>query len=102
AALAAGRPVVGLESTLLAHGLPRPGNLEVASRIEAAVRAAGAVPATVAVLDGAVRIGLDGAALARICTDPAIPKLSARDVPVAVATGRSGATPAAGTAVLAA
>ena len=101
-ALAAGQPVVALESTLLAHGLPRPANLEVAGRIEAAVRAGGAVPATVAVLDGHVRLGLDEAALARICTDPTIPKLSARDVPVAVALGLSGATTVAGTAVLAA
>lgn len=102
AALAGRRPVVALESTLLAHGLPRPDNLGVAGRIEAAVRAAGAVPATVAVLDGQARVGLDEAALARICTDPTIAKLSARDLPVAVAGGRSGATTVAGTAVLAA
>jgi pseudouridine-5'-phosphate glycosidase len=102
AALDAGRPVVALESTLLAHGLPRPANLEVAGRIEAAVRDAGAVPATVAVLDGEVRIGLDEAALTRICADPAIAKLSARDVPVALATGGSGATTVASTSVLAA
>ena len=102
AALAAGRPVVALESTLLAHGLPRPDNLAVAARIEAAVREAGAVPATVAVLDGEVRVGLDGAALERICTDPNLPKLSTRDVPVALAAGLSGATTVASTSVLAA
>jgi pseudouridine-5'-phosphate glycosidase len=102
AALAAGEPVVALESTLLAHGLPRPGNLAVAATIEAAVRDAGAVPATVAVLDGAVRIGLDEAALVRVCTDPELAKLSARDVPVALALGGSGATTVASTAVLAA
>jgi pseudouridine-5'-phosphate glycosidase len=102
AALAAGRAVVALESTLLAHGLPRPDNLAVAGRIEAAVRDAGAVPATIAVLDGSVRVGLDAQALERVCTDASIPKLSARDVPVALALGGSGATTVASTAVLAA
>jgi pseudouridylate synthase len=102
AALAAAQPVVALESTLLAHGLPRPENLEVAGRIEAAVRGAGAVPATVAVLDGEVRIGLDAAARERVCTDPDLPKLSVRDVPVALAAGQSGATTVASTSVLAA
>jgi pseudouridine-5'-phosphate glycosidase len=102
AALADRRPVVALESTLLAHGLPRPDNLDVAGRIEAAVRAAGAVPATVAVLRGQVRVGLEESALARICAEPTVAKLSARDLPVAVAGGLSGATTVAGTAVLAA
>jgi pseudouridine-5'-phosphate glycosidase len=102
AALAAGEPVVALESTLLAHGLPRPENLAVAGKIEDAVRGAGAVPATVAVLDGSVRVGLDHAALTRVCTDATLPKLSARDVPVALALGGSGATTVASTAVLAA
>jgi pseudouridine-5'-phosphate glycosidase len=102
AALAGGRPVVALESTLLAHGLLRPANADVAAQVEAAVRAAGALPATIAVLDGEVRVGLDSAGLSRVCGDPAIAKLSARDVPVAVACGLSGATTVAGTAVLAA
>ena len=62
-ALAAGRPVVALESTLLAHGLPRPDNRAAADRVEAAVRAGGAVPATVAVLDGVPHVGLTGAQL---------------------------------------
>ena len=65
-ALSAGRAVVGLESTIIAHGLPRPDNLRVAGDIEAAVRDAGAVPATIAVLGGEVRIGLGDAALERI------------------------------------
>ena len=60
-ALAGGGPVVALESTLIAHGLPRPGNAEVAREIEAAVREEGAVPATMALLDGVVRVGLDDA-----------------------------------------
>jgi len=102
AALRAGQPVVALESTLLAHGLPRPDNLRVAGEVEAAVRAAGAVPATVAVLDGTVRIGLDEAGLRRVCAEPALAKLSARDLPVALATGVDGATTVASTAVLAA
>ena len=63
AALAAGEPVVALESTVIAHGLPWPDNLAVARAMEAAVRAAGAVPATIAVLDGRVRVGLDAAEL---------------------------------------
>ncbi|MQA15306.1 MAG: hypothetical protein GEV09_14385, partial [Pseudonocardiaceae bacterium] len=69
-ALDAGHPVVALESTLLAHGLPPGRNREVAGELEAAVRRHGAVPATVAVLDGRVRIGLDGPGLDRVC-DPA-------------------------------
>jgi pseudouridylate synthase len=102
AALAERRPVVALESTLLAHGLPRPGNLEVAARIEAAVRDAGAVPATVAVLDGRVRVGLDGHALRRVCADVPMAKLAARDIAPALAAGGSGATTVASTARLAA
>jgi pseudouridylate synthase len=101
-ALAGRVPVVALESTLLAHGLPRPVNREVAGRIEAAVRSAGAVPATVAVLDGEVRVGLDAAALDRVCSDGTLPKLSVRDLPVVLARGGSGATTVASTSVLAA
>lgn len=100
-ALGTGGPVVALESTLLAHGLPRPGNLEVAGRIEDTVRARGAVPATIAVLDGAVRIGLDEAALHRVATQPHLLKLGIRDLPVALALGRSGATTVSSTALLA-
>src|SRR6188472_173069 len=95
--LAARRPVVALESTLLAHGLPFPHNLQVARQIEAAVRAGGAVPATVAVLDGEVRIGLDDAALERVCR-PGVAKLSLRDLSVALAMRRDGATTVAATA----
>ncbi|MBI3688376.1 MAG: pseudouridine-5'-phosphate glycosidase [Actinobacteria bacterium] len=101
-ALATGRPVVALESTLLAHGLPRPDNLRVAGLIESTVRDAGAVPATIAVLAGEVRVGLDQTALERICADPGVHKLSARDLPVALARGMDGATTVASTAVLAA
>jgi pseudouridine-5'-phosphate glycosidase len=100
-ALAAGGAVVALESTIIAHGLPRPRNLEVARALEAQVRAAGAVPATIAVLDGAVRVGLDEGALERIAGEDVV-KLSARDLPLAVARGASGATTVAATAHLAA
>jgi pseudouridine-5'-phosphate glycosidase len=102
-ALAGGRAVVALESTLLAHGLPPGRNREVASRLEDAVRAAGAVPATVAVLGGAPVVGLSGAELDRVC-DPAagLVKLSRRDLGPAYALGRDGATTVAATAALAA
>jgi pseudouridine-5'-phosphate glycosidase len=102
-ALAAGRPVVALESTLLAHGLPPGRNQKVADRLERTVREHGAVPATIAVLDGRPTIGLSPAELARVC-DPAagLVKLSRRDLAPAVALGRSGATTVAGTAALAA
>jgi pseudouridine-5'-phosphate glycosidase len=101
-ALATGRPVVALESTLLAHGLPPGRNRSVAARLEDAVRAAGAVPATVAVLGGRPLIGLSGAELDRVC-DPAagLVKLSRRDLGPAYALGRDGATTVAATAALA-
>ncbi|HVG96914.1 MAG TPA: pseudouridine-5'-phosphate glycosidase, partial [Chloroflexota bacterium] len=101
-ALAAGRPVVALESTLIAHGLPRPDNLEVARAAERAVRQEGAVPATVGVVGGVPTVGLDGAALERLATRGDVAKLSARDLAPAVALGLDGATTVAGTAVLAA
>jgi pseudouridine-5'-phosphate glycosidase len=102
-ALADRRPVVALESTLLAHGLPAPGNREFAAELEALVRAHGAVPATIAVLDGVPTIGLDATGLDLI-TDPRadVLKLSVRDLAPAVALGRTGATTVAATAFLAA
>ncbi|MEO9151287.1 MAG: pseudouridine-5'-phosphate glycosidase [Lapillicoccus sp.] len=100
-ALAEGRGVVALESTILAHGLPRSDSRRIAGEIEGAVRDAGAVPATIAVLDGVVHIGLDDDALDRICTEDDVLKLSARDVGVAVALKRTGATTVASTAALA-
>jgi pseudouridine-5'-phosphate glycosidase len=101
-ALAARGPVVALESTIIAHGLPRPDNVRVAREVEAAVRRAGAVPATIALLDGVVRIGLDDAALEAIATRDDVAKCSARDLPLAAARGASGATTVAATAHLAA
>src|SRR6478735_12388813 len=95
------RPVVALESTILAHGLPRPDNRRVADEIESAVRGHGAVPATIAVLDGAVRVGLTGTQLDRLCTADGIAKLSVRDLGVALALGVDGATTVASTSALA-
>ncbi|HEX6389402.1 MAG TPA: pseudouridine-5'-phosphate glycosidase [Solirubrobacteraceae bacterium] len=101
-ALAQGAPVVALESTIIAHGLPRPDNLRIAREIEDEVRAAGAVPATIAVLDGAVRIGLDDEALGAIASREDVVKCSSREVALVVARGGSGATTVAATAQLAA
>ncbi|MFB9520360.1 pseudouridine-5'-phosphate glycosidase [Streptomyces cremeus] len=101
-ALAAHRPVVALESTIIAHGLPRPRNLRVALELEELVRSAGAVPATVAVLDGSARVGLTEGELKRVADDPEIRKLGHRDLAPALATGASGATTVSATAFLAA
>ena len=101
-ALDDGRPVVALESTIISHGLPRPDNLRIAREIEAAVREGGAVPATVAVVDGEARIGLDDDALARVAGDPDVVKVSVRDIAVVAARRGVGATTVASTAHLAA
>lgn len=101
-ALAAGRPVVALESTLLAHGLPRPDNRAAADQVEDAVRAGGAVPATIAVLDGVPHVGLTAAEVDRVCADTELAKLGVRDLPIAAALGVSGATTVSSTALLAA
>jgi pseudouridylate synthase len=101
-ALARRAPVVALESTIIAHGLPRPRNLEVAREIEARVRAAGAVPATIAVLDGEPCIGLDDAALEAIARREDVEKCGVRDLAVVCARGIPGATTVAATAHLAA
>jgi pseudouridylate synthase len=101
-ALRSGRPVVALESTLLAHGLPRPANRAAADDVEAAVRAGGAVPATIAVLDGVPHVGLTAEEVDLVCADPGLAKLGVRDLPVAAALGLSGATTVSSTALLAA
>ncbi|MFF5441614.1 pseudouridine-5'-phosphate glycosidase [Streptomyces achromogenes] len=100
-AIGARRPVVALESTIITHGLPRPRNLEVALGLEEAVRREGAVPATVAVLDGRPRVGLDKEELERVANED-IRKLGHRDLPLAMAAGVSGATTVSATARLAA
>lgn len=96
-ALAEGRPVVALESTIISHGLPRPENLRVARAIENAVRQQGAVPATIAVVDGMVRIGLSDAQLEAIGTRDDVVKVSLRDLATAVSLGIPGATTVAAT-----
>ncbi|WP_138903752.1 pseudouridine-5'-phosphate glycosidase [Streptomyces albidochromogenes] len=96
------RPVVALESTIIAHGLPRPRNLRVAEELEEVVRTEGAVPATIAVLDGRAHIGLDKAQLDRVANDDSVRKLGHRDLAPALAAGASGATTVSATAFLAA
>ncbi|HEY2448571.1 MAG TPA: pseudouridine-5'-phosphate glycosidase, partial [Mycobacterium sp.] len=100
-ALAAGRPVVALESTIISHGLPRPDNRRVAREIEEAVRSGGAVPATIAIIGGEPHIGLDDVALRRIAEGDAVVKVSLRDIAVLAARGGDGATTVASTAHLA-
>ncbi|HEX8709531.1 MAG TPA: pseudouridine-5'-phosphate glycosidase [Pyrinomonadaceae bacterium] len=102
AALAAGVGVVALESTVIAHGLPRPQNLETAQRLEELIRAGGAVPATIALLDGDLHVGLSTAQLEYLARNPEVRKLSRRDLPLAVARGWDGATTVATTAWIAA
>lgn len=102
ATLRAGGPVVALESTIVSHGLPRPDNLRIAREIEAAVRQEGAVPATIALVDGQVRVGLDDVALDAIALRDGVVKCSTRDLAIAAARGATGATTVAATAHLAA
>ncbi len=97
-----GGPVVALESTLIAHGLPSPRNVQVAAEIEQTVRAHGAVPATIGVVGGEVVVGLDTEQLTLLATAPNVAKLSVRDLAIAAATGAHGATTVASTAALAA
>ena len=98
-ALATGAPVVALESTIISHGLPQPRNLEVAAELEGLVRNAGAVPATIAVLDGVPCVGLGQDGLERIAKETGLRKLGLRDLAPAVALGASGATTVSATAI---
>ena len=100
-ALAAGDPVVALESTIITHGLPRPENLEAAHEFERTVAERGAVPATIAMLDGVPHVGLEASELERLVVTDAPLKLSARDLPVAMAQKATGGTTVAATALLA-
>ena len=102
AALKAGKPVVALESTIISHGLPRPSNLEVALECERIVRDAGAIPATIALLDGKIFIGLERPELEAIANRDDISKASIRDLAIIVAQGKSAATTVAATAHIAA
>ncbi|MBS4727068.1 pseudouridine-5'-phosphate glycosidase [Mycobacterium sp. SM1] len=101
-ALAAGRPVVALESTIISHGLPRPDNLRIAREIEQAVRSGGAVPATIGIVGGEPHIGLDDPLLRRIADSEAVVKVSVRDAAALAARGGDGATTVASTAHFAA
>ncbi len=100
-ALKAGKPIVALESTIISHGLPRPSNLTVAREVEEIVRSKGAVPATIAILDGIVHIGLTDEQLVDIANRDDIAKASSRDLAIIAASGKSAATTVAATAHLA-
>lgn len=101
-ALGTGQALVALESTVIAHGLPYPTNLETARQMEAIIREHGAVPATIAVLDGHLRVGLADIELEHLATAKGIRKTSRRDLPVVVARSEDGATTVAATATIAA
>lgn len=100
-ALAEGRAVVALESTIISHGLPRPENLRVAAEVEDIVRSRGAVPATVAIIDGRVYVGLDATHLDQVANRDDVVKVSVRDIATLVARGGSGATTVAATSHIA-
>lgn len=100
-ALAERRPLVALELTIITHGMPRPTNLETARAVEAEIRAAGAVPATIAVLDGRIRIGLEPEELLALSQASAVRKLSRADLAVALACGWTGSTTVAATMIAA-
>lgn len=102
-ALAGGKPVVALESTIIAHGMPYPANFEMAQDVEAIIREAGAIPATIAIIGGALKVGLTPAELKKFAVDgPEIIKVSTRDLPYVVAKKLDGATTVASTMRIAA
>lgn len=101
-ALAAGRPVVALESTIITHGMPFPGNLETARAVEQMVRQSGATPATIAVIGGQIRIGLEPAELDALARETGARKLSRADLAACLVTGETGATTVAATMICAA
>jgi pseudouridine-5'-phosphate glycosidase len=100
-ALSKGAPIVALESTIITHGMPYPQNLEVAQQVEADVRAAGAVPATMAVLNGTLRAGLDDSELEALAKAKGVAKLSRADIAACIAMGGTGATTVAATMIAA-
>ncbi|OUL98907.1 pseudouridine-5'-phosphate glycosidase [Variovorax sp. JS1663] len=102
AARAAGRPLVGLESTIIAHGMPYPENLRTAREVEALIRGMGAEPATIAVIGGRIRIGLSDEELELLAQSGRVHKVSRRDLPAVLASGEPGATTVAGTMICAA
>ena len=96
-----GRPIVALESTIITHGMPRPRNVETALAVEDAIRAGGATPATIAVLDGRLHVGLERDTLSRLGRSEGVAKLSRADLAVCLATGGTGATTVAATMIAA-
>lgn len=102
AAIAAGKPVVALESTILSHGMPYPQNLGFAARVEKVVRDEGAVPATLAIIDGRMKVGLTAPELERMCRAEGVAKVSRRDLPILLAEQGTGATTVASTMIIAA
>lgn len=100
-ALAEGRAVVALESTIISHGMPYPENIEMAKKVEAIVRAGGAIPATIAVMDGYLKVGLDDEDLERLAKAKDVAKVSKRDIPALLATKKIGATTVAATMAIA-
>lgn len=101
AALAAKAPIVALESTIIAHGLPRPKNLQVAREVEDIVRKNGAIPATIAIIDGKVSVGLEDADLVKLANTEGISKAATRDIPIYVSNSQSAATTVAATSHIA-
>ena len=100
-ALKNGTPVVALESTILSHGMPYPENLEFAHKVEEVIRAEGAIPATMAVIGGKLKVGLNSEELEIMCRAENVGKMSRRDIPVYLATGKTGATTVATTMLIA-
>ncbi|AZB55418.1 pseudouridine-5'-phosphate glycosidase [Cereibacter sphaeroides] len=100
-ALLTGQPVVALESTIITHGMPYPQNVDTAREVEATVRAAGGVPATIAVMDGQIRVGLGEAELERLARAEEVQKLSRADLATCLATGAMGSTTVAATMIAA-
>jgi pseudouridine-5'-phosphate glycosidase len=100
-AVGEGRPVVALESTIISHGMPRPRNMAVARRLEEIVRAAGAVPATIAIIEGKARIGVSQEMLDLLGTSTDIAKVSRKDIPLVIAQKKNGATTVSATMFLA-
>lgn len=101
AAKAEGRPIVALESTIVTHGMPAPDNIETALGCEADIRAEGAVPATIAVVDGTIRVGLDAAELKGLASRSGVSKLSRADIAATLAKGGTGSTTVAATMIIA-
>ena len=98
-AVEAGKPVVALESTILSHGMPYPENLTFAAEVERIIRAEGAIPATMAIIDGRMKVGLSAGELELMCKGENVAKVSRRDLPILLATGGTGATTVASTMI---